>query len=852
MKRLILLFNLTITFVCTAQTLDDVAQNFGSHPGFIGYSISAMAVQTDGKVVLGGDFDSYNGLTDKNITRLNTDGSKDTNFNTGSGFSSTVNSIVIQTDGKILVGGVFTEYNENFKNRIIRLNTDGSNDTSFNIGYGFQGIVNIIALQSDGKILVGGSFESYEGNLGRGLVRLNADGSRDTSFNSGSGFINNDSQGKIYSISVQSDGKILVGGNFNEYNGSPENKIIRLNADGSIDTSFNTGSGFNNIVRSISTQNDGKILVGGYFTEYNGLTENNIIRLDADGSKDATFNTGVGFNDTVNTISVQNDGKILVGGEFTEYSAMTESKIIRLNTDGSKDINFTTGTGFNPVGYACDIKSVVLKNDGKILAGGTFSEYNGSPRKHLIQLNTDGIRDTGFNTGNGFNGSVVSTFEQSDGKILVGGNFIEYRGLTENGIIRLNADGSKDTNFNTGTGFNVNNAPTASNTSSVRFITVQGDGKILIGGNFTEYNGLPVNKIVRLNADGSKDTSFDTGLGFNEPNYVKINTIKVQPDGKILAGGNFSEFNGMNENRIIRLNVDGSKDTSFITGSGFNGSEINIALQNDGKILVGGYFTEYNGIAESHIIRLNADGSKDTSFNTGTGFNTTVHSIKIQSDGKILVGGYFTQYNGVTENRIIRLNTDGSKDSSFNTGTGFNSTIYSITIQADGKILVVGSFTDYNGILGLIDMIRLNTDGSMDNSFTVGTGFSGSIGSVTEQSNGNILVGGGFLRYLDGNDSSHLIALNATSTLSNDTFNRTESFSFWPNPTNNVIHLSFPENNYSTDYTYTLLNMNGEVLQQDKITDLETEISLAKLACGVYLIKLKLSNTDVTKRIIKQ
>ena len=852
MKQLILLFILTITFVCKAQTLDDVAQTFGAYPGFGGIIVKSMAIQTDGKVVIGGSFDYYDGLPEKNISRLNEDGSKDTSFNTGSGFNSSVNSIALQTDGKILVGGSFTNYNSLSENRIIRLNADGSKDTSFVTGNGFNRGVQVIALQTDGKILVGGNLDVYQGYLANNIIRLNEDGSKDTSFNIGSGFSNsnnNYSSAYIYSITIQPDGKILVGGNFTEYNGSTVNRIVRLNEDGSEDTSFVTGSGFSgDYVESINLQTDGKILVGGDFTQYNGFTENNIIRLNVDGSKDATFNTGVGFNDTVNTISVQTDGKILVGGVFTEYSGLTESKIIRLNSNGSKDTSFTTGTGFYPNGNGYKIKSLVLQTDGKILVGGIFTVYNGSLRKHHIRLNTDGTRDTGFNTGNGFNGPVLSTFEQTDGKILVGGYFTEYKGLTENGIIRLNADGSKDTSFATGSGFNVNINPTSSNTFRVKFITVQEDSKILIGGSFTEYDGLTENKIIRLNADGSKDASFVTGSGFNGTIY----SITLQTDGKILICGEFTKYKGLTENRIIRLNVDGSKDHNFVTGSGFYGYVTSIDLQTDGKILVGGYFTEYNGSTESHIIRLNADGSKDTSFNTGTGFDLTVHSIKIQADGKVLVGGYFTEYNGSTENRIIRLNADGSRDSSFDTGTGFNGTIYSITLQTDGKILAVGGYSEYNGILWLARMIRLNTNGSIDTSFSVGTGFSGSIVSVVEQSNGNILVGGGYLSYMDSADSSFLIALNATSTLSDDTFVSTESFSFWPNPTNNVIHLSIPEYNYIPGYNYKILNMNGKVLQQDKITKLETEISLDKLASGVYLIEMKSSNTKVIKRIIKQ
>ncbi|MEY3470703.1 MAG: hypothetical protein RLZZ223_53, partial [Candidatus Parcubacteria bacterium] len=138
-----------------------------------------------------------------------------------------------------------------------------------------------------------------------------------------------------------------------------------------------------------------------------------------------------------------------------------------------------------------------------------------------------------------------------------------------------------------------------------------------------------------------------------------------------------------------------SRDTSFNIGTGFNNWVYSLALQSDGKILVGGDFTSYQGVGANYIIRLNSDGSRDTSFNLGTGFNDSIASLALQSDGKILVGGWFSNYNGDTVNRIVRLNSNGSIDSSFNIGTGFNGSVYSLALQSDGKILVGGYFTSY-------------------------------------------------------------------------------------------------------------------------------------------------------------
>jgi len=195
----------------------------------------------------------------------------------------------------------------------------------------------------------------------------------------------------------------------------------------------------------------------------------------------------------------------------------------------------------------------------------------------------------------------------------------------------------------------------------------------------------------------SANGSLAGGIGLEKAVYNIVST------GGSLAGGigletvvyNINTTGGLLVN--IVKNIDGTLDSSFNIGTGFNDEVWSIAIQNDDKILCCGSFTSYNGTTRNRIVRLNSDGTLDSSFNIGTGFNSLVLSITIQSDGKILCGGPFTSYNGTTRNRIVRLNSDGTLDSSFNIGTGFNAQVFSIAIQSDGKILCGGSFTSYNG-----------------------------------------------------------------------------------------------------------------------------------------------------------
>jgi uncharacterized delta-60 repeat protein len=345
-------------------------------------------------------------------------GTPDTSFSTGTGFGNAVRTLAVQSDGKIIVGGLFTAFNGTTVDRIARLNADGTLDGSFTSNT-LVGSVYAVVVQSDGKVIVGGAFTNR-------IARLNADGTTDTSFSrSASGLSNS-----VEAVAVQSDGKIIVGGAFT-------NRIARLNADGTPDTTFSTGTGFSSNVQAVAVQSDGKIIVGGFFTAFNGTPANYIARLDANGTLDGSFtsNTLVG---SVHAVAVQSDGKIIVGGAFT-------NRIARLNTDGTPDTAFTTNTG---TGFSTTVRAVAVQSDGKIIVGGDFTTLNGVTANRIARLDANGNPDTAFSTGTGtgFDGVVRAVAVQSDGKIIVGGDFRKLNGVTVNYIARLLGGSAPDTN----------------------------------------------------------------------------------------------------------------------------------------------------------------------------------------------------------------------------------------------------------------------------------------------------------------------------------------------------------------------------------------------------------------------
>jgi uncharacterized delta-60 repeat protein len=705
------------------------------------------------------------------ITRLTSDDNYDETFaiyvsnSTVIGFGSTAYFPIIQPDGKIMVATLSSTYQGFSSNRMTRINSNGTLDSTFTTGSGFvlsggSQPVRTIAIQSDGKYIVGGNFISYRGVSYNNIIRLNSDGSIDNSFSIGTGF-----NLSVQTIKIQSDGKILIGGNFTAYNGTTSNRIIRLNTDGSIDNTFNvgtgfgTGTGFYNTISKIILQSDGKPIIVGDYSTYQGQTRNRIIRLNTDGSIDTTFNIGTGFNVGVIDAILQSDGKIIVGGDFTSYQGQTRNRIIRLNTDGSIDTTFNIGTGFND-----DVLTLELQSDGKILVGGLFTQHNGFNRPYLVKLNTDGT----FYNNPLLNSSVSGIAVQPDDNYVLTGDFSAFYGNTNIRTIPILvsriAAKRLDNQLSDIEKYNIvlyQNAVGLSNgfNDVVNVIKVQMDRTILIGGSFTSYHNITANGFIKLDITGAIDNTFNLGTGFNS----SVSAIEIQNDNKIIIAGFFTTYQGQTRNRLVRLNVDGSIDDTFNIGTGFGSGLRTIAMQSNSKIIAGGDFTNYQGQTRNRIIRLNTDGSIDNTFNIGTGFSSRPRTIAIQSDGKIIIGGDFTSYQGQTRNRIIRLNTDGSIDSTFNIGIGFNDNVFTISIQSDGKILIGGNFTTYQEQTRN-RLVRLNVDGSIDDTFNIGTGFNSIIHCIQLNTDKQIYAAGEFTFY-QNLQRNRLVKINSDGSI---------------------------------------------------------------------------------------
>jgi uncharacterized delta-60 repeat protein len=355
---------------------------FSVGTGFAGSSavVNAIAIQTDGKIIVGGSFTSYNGFSCSNIARLKLDGTLDNQF-FNSGFNGTVQTIVAQANGQILVGGSFTAYGGSPCRYIARLNSNGTLDSNFApTGSGFNGSVNVITVQSNGQLIVGGAFSSYNAISTSYIARLNTDGTRDSGFMpTGTGL-----DGTVKAIAIQSsNGYLLVGGNFNNYNGTSRKGLLRLTDTGQLDGSFNLPTFGSNTVSSIAVLPSGSILVGGSLFGVTAAPSTGLISVTASGSLTPGFSPGFSGG-AISAIVVQGTNAF-IGGNISSFG----SPIIRIDgATGTRDSNFVA-----PLDG--DAYAIAVQTDGKVLTGGSFSNYMAptTSRNRIVRLTTTGALD---------------------------------------------------------------------------------------------------------------------------------------------------------------------------------------------------------------------------------------------------------------------------------------------------------------------------------------------------------------------------------------------------------------------------------------------------------------------------
>ena len=340
-------------------------------------SVNAIAFQPSGRAVFGGEFTEVNDFTFNHIARLTLHGDLDIGFDPGIGSDGAVLALSPLPGGRVLLGGTFSRVGGSPRAGLARIDSDGEVDLGFGSAAKPNGAVRALALEEGEFILIGGDFTTVGGGPHSRLARLDGSGLVDAAFAP-------NIRGDVRAVVVQPNGKILVGGGFTNVNTTKVFGLVRLNADGSIDNSFQTGTGFLGSVNAIALQPDGGILVGGLFSRYNNTPVNNLLRLTASGSIDDTFNAGSGPDAAIRAMGIHGSGHIYIGGDFIEFDGTARSHFARLRQNGSLDETFAVGEGADGV-----VRTLVVLENSSVLIGGEFTHVNGNPRSHIAKIHGD-------------------------------------------------------------------------------------------------------------------------------------------------------------------------------------------------------------------------------------------------------------------------------------------------------------------------------------------------------------------------------------------------------------------------------------------------------------------------------
>lgn len=760
MKNLLLICAIVLMSAVDGDALPgDLDTTFGGSGGYVltdvfgtlsNEALSDVAVQSDGKLIVSG-----NGF----VARFSSDGTIDGSFDLDGVVSfptCTLGVIALQSDGKIVFAGRSLTGADLC---VFRLNSDGSPDTGFDLD-GSRTILNVggavsITLQTDGKILVGTNWDggAFPANARALVVRLNPDGSSDNTFDSdGLRFLNTSGVWYPYGLAVQTDGKIVAAGRTSLNATLHDIAVARLNADGSFDSGFD-GDGIVFTVipseesesRDVLIQSDGKVVVVG--ASDLGGEDPLIVRYQSNGALDTSFdgdgyrsfelsgnNEDYFFAETVQ----QPDGKLLAiayGSAAYGFFVKDDYYVLRLNSDGSDDNSFDFN-GRVKSQWCENPSGIALTNDGKIVVAGGRDrpEFATSNKAGCIQrFNSNGSVDYFFNPTPPNGRAVLSSvpFDEieavaglPDGKILVAGWGV-YSGVTDARLVRLNANGSLDTEFMDEGSFV--RAGSFGIPAYFYDILVLGDGSFYVGGDGGANGAI----IAKFTSAGTLDTSFSGDGIATTASAQRFHGLAIQSDLKILGCG--SAGTSTRSGRVIRFSTTGTAEisaTNNLGATGLNNEILDCARQSDGKLIVAGY--GFDGTSDSiRISRHLTTLSVDTSFGTGgvtttdlsAALNERAGEVVIQSDNKIVVASTGLNGGGDRDFAVLRYDANGTLDPTLaeTFGSGGVSLIdfvvgspddeaNSILLQPDGQFIVGGSSVDGSG--GRFALTKLNPGGS--------------------------------------------------------------------------------------------------------------------------------------------
>lgn len=815
-----------------AQTLDP---SFAAISMYRVANIEAAAQQADGKLVVSGTFIRVNGTATSGLVRLNTDGSLDPSFSLN--VQGSAQALAVLPGGQIMAATTtaFVVGGQTYRG-LLKLNPDGTLASGFSPGSGPSGTATVRAMlvQPDGKVLLGGTFSSYNGVATPRLVRLNANGSVDQAFTSalGSGFSSD-----IAVLKLQTDGKILVGGRFIDVNGSGRRHLVRLQSTGALDTGYNpvssSASSFGVMRLALDPVTGQAVVIG--------LGQSTFVpqRLNLDGSVDPTFQAQNLSSSNCLAVGAYANAQLSVDGNrrvLLSRGCNTGgiSYLVRYTATGALDNLFDVSAALNG---PANVLLPLLNN--QTLIGGDFNRFNTLSGTNLVMVNDLAAPSATFRPLLDAAGTVSRVLRQPDGKLLVSGVFREVNGLAAVNLVRLNVDGTLDSSFGT-----------PNFDGPVDALALQPDGNVVVAGAFTRVGSVISPMLARLLPTGSVDPAFQTP-SVTSPVYA-ARAVAVQPDGKILLATNGGANFGGLPSPLQRFLPTGQLDAAYAQTIGIVSGITDLVSLPDGRHYVAGGFSSFAGQPAEGLVRLMPDGTFDPTFTRPLTVPAVpyINRVLVADNGQLVLGGAFSSYGGLNRASLVRLQNNGQVDPTLNASLISSSGILPLYVQTDGKVIVGSSGNHFVGGIDRGSLSRLNADGSLDNTFVSGPGLvSGAVLSAAVQPDGKLVIGGVFsmVAGLPRMGVARLLVPNVLRVTPAQAAARTAA---WPVPAHGTLHLRLDADLHPQQLAlYDALGRR--VLVQPASRAAEQTLAVQGVPPGVYLLRVDYAQgVAATRRVV--
>jgi hypothetical protein len=645
--------------------------------------VRAVVRLGDGSLVIGGYFDSINGVPRSNIARLRPDGSLDPNWNPSA--DQSVGTLAVGPDGSIYAGGSFSTIGGRARSRLAKIAPGGAGVVDAAWAPAADADIAALAIDSLGSVYVGGSFSTIGGTARNGLAKVSGTGSGalDASWNPAP-------SAGVDTLAIDAADTLYVGGRFLAIGGQSRKYLAKVASSGVVDPLWNPSA--DGEVYTILLDGN-QVYVGGAFFTIGAATRNFVAKLSSSGTGAADTRWNAASNGYVYALAKGADGALYAGGMFSAIGGVTRNRLARLSADdGGADTTWDASADDNVLALSANA-------DGSLVVGGEFA--NIGARQHLGFALVDPFGET--NTGNvdaEIPGHANETVEQADGSLLVVGEFWKAGQQVRTHLLRIKPDGQLDPDWK----------PLAN--GFVYTLAQDADGSVYVGGVFTTINGIARNRLARLSGSGTGALDALWNPGADGPPM----TLAVLPGVGLFVGGSFQHVGGLVRSNLAKVSTAGAGavDTTWNPSMDTFGHVAAMALDGSGGLFVGGHFTFIASTTRSNLAKIatTGAGSADATWNPSP--NGDVTSLILDGAGNIYTGGSFTTIGGRSRNYVAKLSATGTGAASASWSAALDSFVYTLALDAHGGLFAGGVF-GHVGAVSRTHLARLSAiDGALD------------------------------------------------------------------------------------------------------------------------------------------